>query len=231
MKFGLRTPSLKKSIAARTSVKRFVRHNIGLKAPKGYGWFTNPKKAMYNRVYNKTTFSVWKGLKFLSFLEPQMKNSINPNKKINSFGTSFNFIGLVINLLVILIIITFYTGLHDTAIRYRDTYYWSHGAKSDGKLTSGFTSIIMILMLLGIGSYLWWFTLIFFAYVCYFFIDYYQVLLINIPLVYVIIMIAIRKLGFAKERYGNEDEIIENESQKVDESKVDELVSEYNRLK
>lgn len=56
MKFGIRTPSLNKRIAARTSLKRVVRHNMGLKAPRGYGWITNPKKAAYNRVYNRTTF-------------------------------------------------------------------------------------------------------------------------------------------------------------------------------
>lgn len=55
MKIGFRTPSLKKRIAARTSVKRYVRHNLGLKAPRGWGWVTNPKKAAYNRVYNRTT--------------------------------------------------------------------------------------------------------------------------------------------------------------------------------
>jgi hypothetical protein len=32
-----------------------VRHNLGLKAPRGWGWPTNPKKAAYNRVYNRTT--------------------------------------------------------------------------------------------------------------------------------------------------------------------------------
>ena len=55
MKFGLRIPSLKKRIAARTSVKRMLRHNLGLKAPRGWGWLTNPKRALYNRVYNRTT--------------------------------------------------------------------------------------------------------------------------------------------------------------------------------
>lgn len=50
-------PSLKKSIAARTSVKRFLRNNLGLKAPRGMGWITNPKKALYNRVYNRTSVS------------------------------------------------------------------------------------------------------------------------------------------------------------------------------
>lgn len=55
MKFGFRIPSIKKRIAARTSVKRVIRHNLGLKAPKGLGWITDPKKALYNRVYNKTS--------------------------------------------------------------------------------------------------------------------------------------------------------------------------------
>lgn len=55
MKFGIRTPSLTKRIAARTSLKRHVRHSLGLKAPRGWGWLTNPKKAAYNRVYNRTS--------------------------------------------------------------------------------------------------------------------------------------------------------------------------------
>lgn len=56
--FGLRRPSRKKSVAARRSGKRFVRHSLGLKAPRGYGWLTDPKRAAYNRVYNRTTFSL-----------------------------------------------------------------------------------------------------------------------------------------------------------------------------
>lgn len=58
MKFGIRTPSLRKSLAARTSVKRIVKNSLGLKAPRGYGWLTNPKKAAYNRIYNRTTISL-----------------------------------------------------------------------------------------------------------------------------------------------------------------------------
>jgi hypothetical protein len=59
MKFGMRKPSLKKMISARTSPKRYIRHNLGIKAPRGYGWLTNPKKAAYNRVYNRTSFSIF----------------------------------------------------------------------------------------------------------------------------------------------------------------------------
>jgi hypothetical protein len=55
MKIGIRIPSIKKRIAARTSVKRYIRHSLGLKAPRGWGWITNPKKAAYNRIYNRTT--------------------------------------------------------------------------------------------------------------------------------------------------------------------------------
>lgn len=58
MKFGLRTPSIKKRIAARTSWKRIARHSMGLKAPRGMGIFTNPKRALYNKVYSKTSVGV-----------------------------------------------------------------------------------------------------------------------------------------------------------------------------
>jgi len=46
-------------IAARLSPARFIRHSLGLKAPRGFGWVTNPKKALYNRVYNRLTFSIF----------------------------------------------------------------------------------------------------------------------------------------------------------------------------
>jgi len=54
-RFGFRVPSLSKRIAARTSIKRLVKNKLGLRAPRGWGWLTNPKKAAYNRVYNRTT--------------------------------------------------------------------------------------------------------------------------------------------------------------------------------
>lgn len=65
MKYGMRKPSLRKSMAARTSTKRIVKNALGLKAPRGYGWLTNPKRAAYNRAYNRTTFSFWSLLRKL----------------------------------------------------------------------------------------------------------------------------------------------------------------------
>jgi len=55
MRFGLRIPSLTKRVAARLSWKRYVRHSLGFKVPRGWGWVTNPKRALYNRIYNRTT--------------------------------------------------------------------------------------------------------------------------------------------------------------------------------
>lgn len=65
MKFGFRIPSLTKRIAARTSVKRVIRHNLGFKAPLGLGWITDPKKALYNKLYNKTSRGCMLDLLFL----------------------------------------------------------------------------------------------------------------------------------------------------------------------
>ena len=62
MKFGMRKPSLKRSISARTTgklkrtVKKAVIPGYG---KKGSGWIKDPKKAAYNKVYKKTTFSLW----------------------------------------------------------------------------------------------------------------------------------------------------------------------------
>lgn len=65
MKFGIRKPSLKKRISARTSIKRQIIHRAGLKMPRGYGWLRNPQKYAYNKVYQKTTFDIFKLIKKL----------------------------------------------------------------------------------------------------------------------------------------------------------------------
>ncbi|CEQ26738.1 hypothetical protein [Paraclostridium sordellii] len=62
MKIGIRKPSLKKSLSARTTgrakrtIKKAIMPGYG---QKGMGWIRNPKKAAYNKIYNKTTFSIW----------------------------------------------------------------------------------------------------------------------------------------------------------------------------
>lgn len=44
--------------AASISIWRFIRHSLGLKAPRGWGWLTNPKRAAYNRVYYRTSLGL-----------------------------------------------------------------------------------------------------------------------------------------------------------------------------
>lgn len=61
MKVGFRKPSIKKSIKARTTgrIKRSVKRTVNpLYGNKGMGWAKDPKKAMYNKIYHKTTFGV-----------------------------------------------------------------------------------------------------------------------------------------------------------------------------
>jgi hypothetical protein len=62
MKFGMRKPSLKRSLKARTTgrakraVKRSVIPGYG---QRGMGVVKNPKRAARNAVYKRTTFSFW----------------------------------------------------------------------------------------------------------------------------------------------------------------------------
>lgn len=62
MKYGVRKPNLKKSVKAHTSgkIKRSIKKSVmpGY-GKKGMGWIKNPKKAMYSKVYNKTSFSIF----------------------------------------------------------------------------------------------------------------------------------------------------------------------------
>lgn len=79
MKVGMRTPSLKKSFKARTTgkVKRQMKKSVNpLYGKKGMGLVDNPKKAVYNKVYNKTTVD---GLKPLKVSSSKKTNKANDN--------------------------------------------------------------------------------------------------------------------------------------------------------
>lgn len=60
MKFGMRTPSIKKSISAKTTGK--IKRSVKKSVLPGYGTkgrgAINPKKKISNSVYKKTTFSI-----------------------------------------------------------------------------------------------------------------------------------------------------------------------------
>lgn len=61
MKFGFRKPNLKKKIKSKTTGKMKRSINKAIKpgyGKKGIGLLKDPKKSLYNKAYNKTTFSV-----------------------------------------------------------------------------------------------------------------------------------------------------------------------------
>ena len=58
MKYGVRKPSISKSIGARTSgrVTRSINRSVNpYYGKKGMGRVNNPRRAGYNKVYNKTS--------------------------------------------------------------------------------------------------------------------------------------------------------------------------------
>lgn len=61
MKYGIRKPSISKRVSARTTgrINRNIKKAVNpMYGKKGMGWINDPKKALYNKVYNKTTVSV-----------------------------------------------------------------------------------------------------------------------------------------------------------------------------
>lgn len=61
MKFGVRKPSIKKVLKAKTTgrAKRAIKSTVNpLYGKNGMG-LLNPKKAVYNKIYKKTSFSIW----------------------------------------------------------------------------------------------------------------------------------------------------------------------------
>lgn len=87
MKMGLRTPSLKKSFKARTTgrAKRAIKRAvIPAYGKKGTGFIKNPKKAMYNKVYQKTTVDGLASLRKVSSNKNSSNTKVNNNKKITT---------------------------------------------------------------------------------------------------------------------------------------------------
>lgn len=62
MKFGMRKPNLKKVVKSKTTgaIKRKAKKAVNpLYEKNGMGFVKDPKKAVKNKVYKKTTFSLW----------------------------------------------------------------------------------------------------------------------------------------------------------------------------
>ena len=62
MKFGMRKPNLKKVIKSKTTgaIKRKTKKAVNpLYGKSGMGFVKDPKKSVQNKIYKKTTFSLW----------------------------------------------------------------------------------------------------------------------------------------------------------------------------
>ena len=62
MRIGMRKPSIKKSLKARTmgKVTRAAKKTVNpLYGKKGVGLITDTERSIKNKVYKRTTFSVW----------------------------------------------------------------------------------------------------------------------------------------------------------------------------
>lgn len=98
MKIGVRTPSIKKSVKARTTgrVKRELKSSVNpLYGKKGMGWINDSKKAAYNKVYNKTTVGV------RDLVEDN--NTYNGSGVLGTIGNVFKGIGLFFQFLFYLL--------------------------------------------------------------------------------------------------------------------------------
>ena len=96
MKIGIRTPSLKKSFKARTTgrAKRAVKRSINpAYGKKGMGWVNDPKKAAYNKVYNKTTVSA-----------KDLVKGKSSKSSVSVIGTAIVFITILLMIMIIVFI-------------------------------------------------------------------------------------------------------------------------------
>ena len=83
MKFGIRKPSIKKSLKARTTgrLKRTMKKAVNpFYGKKGFGFINNPKKAIYNKVYNKTTVDSRKLINISKNKKTKVNNFQNEKK-------------------------------------------------------------------------------------------------------------------------------------------------------
>ena len=104
MKFGVRKPSIKKSISARTTgkIKRSIKKSVNpLYGKKGMGYINDPEKAVYNKVYNKTTVGARDVLDPPESHEQSAAPVDSNSNKQTSFRTLLPFLLMVLGLFTV----------------------------------------------------------------------------------------------------------------------------------
>lgn len=108
MKVGMRTPSVKKSVSARTTgrINREIKKSLNpTYGKKGMGWINDPKRAAYNKMYNKTTVSA------KELIENTDSDYDTQGSFIGSICGIFSFIVNLIMLIVSLAQVIFYGAI------------------------------------------------------------------------------------------------------------------------
>lgn len=98
MKIGFRKPSLKKKIKAMTTGKakrKLKKIFVPGYGKKGIGLLKNPKRAIYNKVYNKATIGT------NLFLKKQKTNKINTTRETN----------LIVNIIIWLFVVSAFIAI------------------------------------------------------------------------------------------------------------------------
>lgn len=119
MKFGVRKPSIKRSVKARTTgrLKRTAKKAVNpLYGKKGMGLINNPKKAVYNKVYNKTTVDILKPLKAEFSKRPKQakvtttitKSSPTKRKVKKSNGGAKKTLYVVLIIFILILALSYY---------------------------------------------------------------------------------------------------------------------------
>lgn len=90
MKIGVRKVNLKNRFRARTTAKwkRQIKSSINpFYGRKGFGWIRDPRRALYNKIYHKTTISAEDALKlFRSFIGAYRTSILNLKNKIDDYN-------------------------------------------------------------------------------------------------------------------------------------------------
>ena len=91
MKVGYRKPNLKKSIKARTTgkVKRKIKKSVNpFYGKKGMGYVKNPKRAIKNKMYHKTTFGTTDVIRAAS--AKRTNNTVNAPDSSSTYAPEMN---------------------------------------------------------------------------------------------------------------------------------------------
>ena len=110
-----RKPSFKKSFSAKTTgrmsrtIKSAYTPNYG---KKGNGWITDPKKAAYNHVYNRTTQSIYDKSSCYTNYKPKL-----------TVGDIFGIIGIFLGFVVSIAMIAFYLILIGFILWFMCTFF------------------------------------------------------------------------------------------------------------